>query len=664
MASKDIKKTKAQLIEELENLRRELIQADKSASKPELTSPSLLMMEKAFETTHTGITITDLSSKIIYANPAEAKMHGYDQEELIGKSSEILGPSELKKRMNVETIRKMKSRSRESINVRKDKSRFPVFLRSDVVKGRGGEPIAVVTTSEDLTERKLEQETQVKSESIHRALVETSPYGIQYSDREGKIVFSNAAHHQILRYEQGELIGKYVWDFTDTEEARQATKEAYSKIISEEPDPTVYYNKNRTKDGRLVDVFIHWNYIRDAKGEITAICSFVSDVSERKRMEEELTKTQKLESLGILAGGIAHDFNNLLTGILGNISVARKNLPPDHKADKVLRASEAACKRAASLTAQLLIFSREGEPLKETAYISDLLIESSSFALRGSNVRCRINLAQDLWPVEIDPGQINQVINNLIINADQAMPEGGVIFIDAQNVSVETETIAALAKGEYIKVTIRDQGAGIPSEYLSKVFDPFFTTKEKGSGLGLSTSYSIIKKHDGLITAESEVEKGAAFNIYLPAYSDRIPAGDDVYKDGDLKAICKKILFMDDQEIVRELAGKMLEKFGCDFEMAVHGEQAIEIYKKALESKEPFEVVILDLTIPGGMGGKKTIEELLKIDPEVKAIVVSGYSNDPVMAGYKKYGFKGVVAKPFKVDEFGKAIHEVLKKSQ
>lgn len=213
-------------------------------------------------------------------------------------------------------------------------------------------------------------------------------------------------------------------------------------------------------------------------------------------------------------------------------------------------------------------------------------------------------------------------------------------------------------------MTIRDQGAGIPSEYLSKVFDPFFTTKEKGSGLGLSTSYSIIKKHDGLITAESEVEKGAAFNIYLPAYSDRIPAGDDVYKDGDLKAICKKILFMDDQEIVRELAGKMLEKFGCDFEMAVHGEQAIEIYKKALESKEPFEVVILDLTIPGGMGGKKTIEELLKIDPEVKAIVVSGYSNDPVMAGYKKYGFKGVVAKPFKVDEFGKAIHEVLKKSQ
>jgi len=331
---------------------------------------------------------------------------------------------------------------------------------------------------------------------------------------------------------------------------------------------------------------------------------------------------------------------------------------PEDKIFEKLSGAEKASLRAKHLTQQLLTFSRGGAPIKKTAFISELLKDAAVFALSGSNVRCEFSIPGDLWPVEVDEGQITQVINNLIINASQAMPEGGIIKARAENIVVDAEQGLPLKEGKYMKISIEDRGIGIPEEHLQKIFDPYFTSKQKGSGLGLATAYSIVKRHDGCIQVKSELGVGSTFHIYLPASSkevlmgkqlrERIPTGE------------AKILLMDDEELVREVGGEMLEVLGYEVEFAKDGAEAIELYKKAKESTHPFDAIILDLTIPGGMGGKEAVEKLIEIDPEVKAIVSSGYSTDPIMADFRKYGFSDVVAKPYKLNELGEALHKVI----
>jgi signal transduction histidine kinase/ActR/RegA family two-component response regulator len=382
------------------------------------------------------------------------------------------------------------------------------------------------------------------------------------------------------------------------------------------------------------------------------------DTSERKKMEEELIKTSKLESLGILAGGIAHDFNNILTALLGNVSIAKTSVNPEDSLFKRLTEAEKACLRAKDLTQQLLTFSKGGTPIKKTVSLGELLKESADFALRGSNVRCEFSIAEDLWPVEIDEGQINQVINNLIINADQAMPEGGTIEIHAENTLLEAQDGLLLPEGKYVKISIKDQGVGIPREYLIKIFDPYFTTKYKGSGLGLSTSYSIIKNHDGHIDVESQLGVGTIFTIHLPASKKKIPAMKR-FKETPISGK-GRILVMDDEETIRNLLFDMLKDLGYEVELVKDGNETIESYKKARYSGHPFDAVIMDLTIPGGMGGKEAIKILREIDPQLKAIVSSGFSNDPIMSDFHKYGFKGVIAKPYNVEDMSRILHRVI----
>jgi nitrogen-specific signal transduction histidine kinase/CheY-like chemotaxis protein len=382
------------------------------------------------------------------------------------------------------------------------------------------------------------------------------------------------------------------------------------------------------------------------------------DTTERQKMLQNALRTEKLESLGLLAGGIAHDFNNILTAILGNINLAKMFATPGEKVYERLVEAERGSWRAKGLTEQLLTFSKGGSPVKKVGSIVSLLKESAEFALTGSNVRLDLSVLEDLWSVELDEGQIAQVINNLVINADQAMPDGGLISIAAENVLLTLEQGIALPEGRYVKISITDEGVGISQEHLQRIFDPYFTTKQKGSGLGLATAYSIVKAHGGLIDVQSRPSAGATFRVYLPA-SDRSATSEE--QQGDLPLDGKgRVLIVDDEDMVLDVASQMLRHIGYDAEAARDGDEAIALYKIALGSHRPFAAVIIDLTIPGGMGGKETIKELLEVDPHVRAVVSSGYSNDPIMGNFESFGFKGVVCKPYKVDEINAVLRQVI----
>lgn len=418
----------------------------------------------------------------------------------------------------------------------------------------------------------------------------------------------------------------------------------------------------RSRDGRKIPVLLSSSAVRDGNGDMVCLVCTAQDITDRKAREDEALRTQKLESIGLLAGGIAHDFNNLLMAIMGNVTLARMHSEPGTKAFLRLAAAEKASLRAKDLTHQLLTFSRGGEPIKKAVSMQGLIRESAAFALRGSDVRCAFDLPEDLWPVAADEGQLSQVINNLIINADHAMPRGGTIRVTGENLNLERRDIPQLKDGRYVRVSIEDQGVGIPEEHLQKIFDPYFTTKAKGSGLGLATSYSIIRRHGGHIEVTSTPGVGTTFHIYLaaaegPATAARLEETAMVPARGS-----GRILLMDDEELVRDVAAEMLRELGYDVTVADDGTEMVKNYREAFGGSRPYDAVILDLTVPGGVGGVDAITMLLAIDPTVRAVVSSGYSTDPIMAEYRRYGFSGVVAKPYQLQVLSETLERVLAK--
>jgi len=401
--------------------------------------------------------------------------------------------------------------------------------------------------------------------------------------------------------------------------------------------------------------------IRDSKGAVIGAMETLEDLSEWKKLEDELLKAQKLESLGRLAGGIAHDFNNALTGIMGNISLAMLLASPGDKISARLADAERSSLRAKELSNRLITFATGGAPVRKPLALAKCIKDWTGLALSGSKALCELFAPDDLWMVDADEGQLGQAINNMVINADQAMPGGGTLTIECDNVAIPGEKDQLQAPGNYVRLRIKDQGMGIPEEVIDKIFDPYFTTKEKGQGLGLALVYSIIKNHGGQIAVESRPGYGTTFVIHLPASTAQLPS-DPVVEGISGKGPGKgKVLVMDDEEIVRLVLGEMLEHLGCTVGFAINGQEAIELYTHALQSESPFDAVIMDLTIPGGMGGKEAIQQLRKIDPNIRAIVSSGYSNDPVMADYRQYGFTGVAAKPYRIDELSEQLGKVLR---
>ena len=381
-----------------------------------------------------------------------------------------------------------------------------------------------------------------------------------------------------------------------------------------------------------------------------AVSAFV-DITERKNMEKEIQRSQKLESLGVLAGGIAHDFNNILTSILGNVSLARMQLHDGEKTEKRLLEVENSAARAKDLTHQLLTFARGGEPVKKAIDVNGLLREAAGFAIRGSAVRCELTTVDDLLQVEADEGQLNQVIHNLVINAVQSMPDGGTVTVGAKN--------CAPVKGEKscVEISIADSGTGIPEQHLQRIFDPYFTTKQQGSGLGLAACYSIIKKHGGAISVKSTLGKGSTFYVTLPAWE--LPDKCEEEMNADPVNDPLRVLVMDDEEPVREILQDMLEELGYTPECTKNGAEAVDLYRKRKEEGVPFSFVILDLTVPGGVGGTEAMTSLLDIDPKVKAVVSSGYSTDPIMASYRDFGFSAVLIKPYRLQDMDKVFLEL-----
>jgi len=387
-----------------------------------------------------------------------------------------------------------------------------------------------------------------------------------------------------------------------------------------------------------------------------------NEIAERKRAENELIKAQKLESLGVFAGGIAHDFNNILTSILANLSFARMQIPHSHMIARRLEECEKATVRASELTQQLLTFARGGEPVKKLIDPVPIVKEAASFVLRGSSVRSRLDLPDGLWCVEADGGQLSQALHNLLINAAQAMPDGGEVTVRGENETLETDNSQRLPAGAYLKISVEDSGCGIPEENLSRIFDPYFTTKSQGSGLGLASVYSIVKRHGGTVGISSRIGEGSIFDIHLPASPGNQPTGVAVKEAAELRG-AGRILIMDDEDFIREIATEILQYMGYEVESCADGREALERFQKARELNNPFSCVILDLTVPGGMGGKEAAAHLLKIDPDAVLIVSSGYSNDPIIANYKNYGFNGAIRKPFDADTLARELAKLIPKS-
>ncbi len=506
-------------------------------------------------------------------------------------------------------------------------------------------------------ERKFIDKTAefLESEEKYRTLFHLSPNAMMLSKADGEISEVNNAMSQITGYtiEEIKKLG------SSAIIAPEVLEETIKDWTSQVKDRGCFHIETLWlgKNGQRIPVAVSGKPIKIKNDELYIVIG--ADISEIKKAEEELNKFQKLESIGILAGGIAHDFNNILTGILANLSFARTTKDLEKK-EKSLTSAENASLRAKDLSNQLLTFSRGGEPVKKTISMEKLVRESAIFSLRGSHVSLEFSIPPKPLFADVDGGQMDQVISNICINAIQAMPKGGILKINCENITLkENNEIFSLNKGNYIKISIADKGIGIPSDHLRNIFDPYYSTKQKGSGLGLTTVYSIIKKHKGHISVESELEKGTVFHIYIPASEEQIP--EEKEKEENTTAVRKgKILVMDDDETIREVVCMNLNSLGFTVESAKDGKEAIELYNKALKSGASYDLLILDLTVPGGMGGKETIKILKKINSEVKVIVSSGYSNDPIMSNYIDYGFSGTLIKPYDIDDLNNTVNHLI----
>ncbi len=509
-------------------------------------------------------------------------------------------------------------------------------------------------------QRKKTEDALRDSEQRYRAIIENAYDLIIETSEEGICQYISPNCPEVLGYETPEMLHRNFFEIVHPEDRQGLTQNFKTHMLGLEKIDMVCRLQNKQAEWRWFESHIH--PFRTTTGNVVGVI-VTRDITEQKRLEEERLRATKLESVGLLAGGIAHDFNNILTSVFANIGLAKmiSAKHPSPTAETMtdrLSAAEKACLRARDLTKQLLTFAKGGAPVKSATSIRSIITDTVEFALRGSRVRCSLQLDDDLWAAEVDEGQISQVLQNLIINADQAMPEGGSIQLAAHNNTVMASSSLPLKPGKYVMVSVSDQGIGIPNEHLSKIFDPYFTTKQKGSGLGLATTYSIMKRHEGHIAVSSSLGKGTTFTLYLPATSEAeisLEAGPSELVNGS-----GRILIMDDEVDIQDVLGKMLEHLGFEVDYANDGEQALSLFTQASENGTPYRATILDLTIPGGMGGQETLQKIRDKDSEAKVIVSSGYSNDPVMADSGKFGFSGFIVKPYNVVDLSKVLGQLL----
>lgn len=537
---------------------------------------------------------------------------------------------------------------------------------------KGADEIGAVTTSfnnmaEALkvnnNERSKIEKALKDSEELYRSLIENIDLGITLIDKEYNIIMANSAQAAMFNRNRESFVGNKCYrEFEKREEICDHCPggEAMQTGSSKEQE-----TKGVLENGEKFSVKIRAFPINDDLGNTRGFIEVVENITEQRHLEEELQKIKHIESIGLLAGGLAHDFNNLLTAILGNIELARINIPQDSSAGIRLDAAEEASNQAKNLTEQLLTFARGGSPRKEATFVPKLLDDSCRFTLSGSDIKWVLDAPDDIWPADLDKNQMGQVIHHLLVNAQEASKPGGKVFVIAENVTIDNSSDLPLAEGKYIKISIEDEGEGISPEILPKIFDPYFTTKNmgttKGTGLGLTICHSIVKKHGGHISIQSKKGAGTSVTLYT-LKSERGNLKSPNKKDAqDTKSAHKeghKVLLMEDNKKLAKTTANMLVHLRHKFGIAPDGNEAVRLYQEALYTEHPYDLLILDLTIRGGMGGHETLLKIKDIDQNVSAIISSGYSEDPVMVNCQDYGFKGSLPKPYRIVDLQKAIQK------
>ena len=514
----------------------------------------------------------------------------------------------------------------------------------------------------EITEHKKAKRELNESEERYKNITNNLLVGIVIQVK-NKVVFANKQIEKLLGVSADDYLEKNILEFVHPDD-REMVKNTTFKFFADPQDfmknkPPIIEQKLLKKDGSFIITEVS-PVLMNYYGE-KALLLMVQDITEQKKIQEEFQRIERLESIGTLAAGIAHDFNNILTGIYGNIAIAEMDIPEGHRSLKYIKQAQESMDRATKLTKQLLTFSKGGVPIKESVQLSEVIMEVVKFDLSGSNVKPIFDIEENLYSVEVDKGQIQQVFSNLTINANQASPNGGHLYVSMSNEVINEKEITNLTSGNYIKITVRDEGSGISQENIDKIFDPYFTTKETGNGLGLATTYSIIKKHNGEIQIDSELGKGTTFSIYLPSVKTQNKIEEREAMENTLNTDkTPKILLMDDEESICKLVSRMMTRIGYEIKTVSHGEEAVAEYKESFEKNEAYDVVILDLTIPGKMGGLEAVKLLLELNPNVKVIVSSGYSSESDMGNWKEQGFKKFINKPYTMQMLKDTIIEVM----
>ena len=622
---------------------------------------------KIFEMSLDMICVADIQTyRFIRVNPAFTRILGYSEKELLEKPVTAYVYPE-----DIEATRQVIAKQMEAgIRVVNFENRYLckngqyrwLSWVSQPVPEKG----ITYAIARDITDYKTVQDRQariqqelVKRNRFIETILDYLPIGLGVNLMDtGEVTYLNRKFEEIYGWSMADfptVADFFDKVFPDPEHRKNIEERITGDMNSEDPRRMEWEDleiETKTGEKRIV-------YGKNIPlAEQNLMISTVQDFTEKKKLEAQVQQARKMEAIGTLAGGIAHDFNNFLGIIIGNISHAMSLCEENRELTEILSDVQEGAVRARHLTQQLLTFARGGAPVKETHNINHLLEESARFVTRGAKAKCNFELAQDLWPVDVDSGQISQVVSNLVINADQAMPMGGTITIRSRNVEINDTESLHLAAGRYIRISIADTGIGIPEQHLTSVFDPYFSTKHKGSGLGLATVYSIVNKHGGHIGAQSRSGTGTQFDIHLPASQKKVALPEE--RKIPIHQGSGRILVMDDQEPIIKMVERILDRLGYTTISCLDGKDAIHLYRQANEEGSPFDLVVLDLTVPGGMGGAEVIPELLKIDPEARAIASSGYSNDPVMADYAAYGFSGVIPKPYTKQQMAELLNRVL----
>ncbi len=626
------------------------------------------LMNDALDTSSVGVFILNRELKVEWINKAAEDFFGLQREHVIGKDKRQLVASAIKNIFEnpEEFMQKVYATYDNNTYVENFECHIlPTENREERWLIHWSQPIKTglyaggrIEQYTDITARKQAEQRVRESKDYYQAIFENTGAATIILGADSTILSANERFLALSGFSRGEIIGKKrLIDFVQKKDIEMLKQQ---DAMRKEKSSTAlhqyefrFVDRNKT----VKDILLTTKMIPGTQNTVASLL----DITERRVIEKELQKMQKLESIGTLASGIAHDFNNILMGVFGNIAMAKMELPEHHPVLSFLTEAEKSMERARRLTSQLLTFAKGGDPIKEDVCLIDLVKEIIEFDLVGSKIKPVFQYDDNLWTARIDKGQIEQVFSNLAINAKEAMPDGGHLYITLENVEMSDNLLPGLSSGKYIKVTVHDEGIGIPESHLDQIFDPYFTTKQTGNGLGLATVYSIIHKHHGYIHVDSAVDQGTTMTIYLPAsYVQTARKEEKPDTDSVSSKRSARVLVMDDEKAIREVVSVLLKKVGFSVEAVEDGAQVIERYREAMERNEPFDVVIMDLTIPGGMGGKEAIKSLLTLDPGAKAIVSSGYTDDPIMANYTEYGFKGVAVKPYTITKLRETLDSVL----